>query len=62
MTGLIEQIEQGVVHSEVRSLTQGYVDSGDITSEDQQALVDAAWVVVTLAITLYGRAAASGGN
>lgn len=57
---LIEQIEEGIVHSEVRSLTQSYVDSGDITPADQEVLANAAWIIATLALTLYGRAAAQG--
>lgn len=56
--GILDQIEQGIVHTEVRNLTQSYVDSGDITADDQEVLVNAAWVIVTLALTLYGRAAA----
>ena len=57
---ILDQIEQGIVHSEVRNLTQNYVDTGVITLADQQTLVDASWVVVTIALTLYGRAAAQG--
>ena len=59
---ILDQIEQGIVHSEVRNLTQGFVDAGDITSDDQEVLVNAGWIVVTLALTLYGRAAAQGGS
>jgi hypothetical protein len=59
---ILDQIEQRIVHSEVRSLTQGFVDSGDISADDQETLVNAAWVIVTLALTLYGRAAAQGNS
>lgn len=60
MTGIIEKIEQEVVRSEVISLTKKYVEAGDITDTDRQTLADAAWVIVSLGLILYGRAAAQG--
>ena len=59
---IVDQIEQGIVHAEVRNLTQGLVSSGDLSTDDQEVLVNAAWIIVTLALTLYGRAAAQGAS
>lgn len=56
---LLDQIEQGIVEHEVRTLTQNYVASGDLAQADQDAIIAAAWPLVTLMFALYGKAAAS---
>lgn len=57
MPSLLDQIEQNIVEHEARSLTQGFVDSGDLTPDDQEILVSAAWIAITLGLALYARAA-----
>ena len=57
MASLLDQIEQDIAEHEARTLTQSYVDSGVMTQADQDAIVNAVWPLVTLMLTLYGRAA-----